>query len=133
MFSPSPFLGLPSLSIIRNIIKQLDDDLFPKKEAPIRKNFDNMHMLVRNFINHSLGAPYKWGIPELEKNYACLIHGPIEGNQDVNNHMLLTIWSYLVLISFSFLECKLLPSKVIYVLYWPIILIDFEMIDTKIN
>ena len=53
------------------------DGVIPKKEVAIN-NFNSLHLFVEKFIVHSLSASHKWGIPEINNNYAHVILGPME-------------------------------------------------------
>jgi hypothetical protein len=68
---------LTNLNIGHNIIKQLHDDHFPKKEAMIKKTLIRIQFFVEKFTSYILSAPHKHGIPELKNKYAHKIHTPM--------------------------------------------------------
>ena len=43
--------------------------------------FDILRPLVQKFTQHNLNAPHKWEIPKIKENYAHVIHGLLERNQ----------------------------------------------------
>ena len=46
------------------------------------KNYDDIQLLIEKFTVHNMSAPPKRGIPCLKNNYAHVIHGPTECNQE---------------------------------------------------
>ena len=44
---------------------------------------DNIQLFVEKFTIHNLRAPRKWGIPELNENYAHVKLGPSDRLQGV--------------------------------------------------
>jgi hypothetical protein len=61
----------------------LHDGYFLKKEVVIFKNYDKLQLLVKNLTVHSLNAPHKQGVLELNEDCAHVIVGSTEGNQGV--------------------------------------------------
>ena len=44
-----------------------------QKKVVIKKNYDNLHLLLEKFIVHNMNTPHKQGIMVLKDNYAHVI------------------------------------------------------------